>query len=145
MMLLQRLATSLSVILFALAITGQPVFATTETDVSQRISELASLMAKLQDEMTDIEREPDVRIRSAMLRNHMERMHQAISMMQESIVPKMGSWIDVLESVDKSSIGDNEDLNSDAHMEAMSQVMRQMVALMEQMSQHRRMLRDLQE
>lgn len=144
MTLVQRTTTVLSMALLTLGLTVQPTFAQDSDAVDKRMAQLQSHMGELKKDMKTIERERDPDKRRRMLRDHMEDMHEAISMMRKDMMPSMRPPHRHKRRPSTSRREDTEAFDSVEHMERMDQMMTQMESLMGQMSQHRRAMRDSQ-
>lgn len=128
-------------IFIALVSWGSSTFATDEFGADIRIAELRSHMSELEQGMERIDDERNSEQRRLLLTDHMQSMHEAVVMIQEIIAPAMDMWAHALDRMDKSHV---QDVNSDEHMALMTMVIEQMQILIDQTSQHRRALKEIQ-
>lgn len=139
MMLLKATTAPLSVALLCLGLIVQPAFAQ-EDAMSKRMTQLQGLMEEMAADMETIEAEGDPETRRRMLRDHMESMHDAMTMMQKEMLPSMRRVH--RHKKPPVSSGETEEIDSEEHLQRMDSIMEQMGSLMEQMSRHRRAMRD---
>lgn len=125
---------------FSLAV--QPVLAQQSDTLDRDLARLQAHMREMRADLAGIEAETDPAKRRRLLQDHMQGMHEAMSLMRQEMMPAMKRRMHTHTHAPGASRqdADADEWSSEAHMEKMDAMMAQMAELMEQMSAHRRML-----
>lgn len=123
--------------------------ATAAEPVNARLEEMRGKVAELRDDMRAIENERDPAQRQRMLARHMADMHEAMSLMQNDIMPDMkkrfsGSKMSAAQHAQGHGMSKNMDMEMESeahlmHMETMMEAtMVEMANLLNVMDDHRK-------